>query len=54
MFTGVVVVLGTLSKNIDRWFLGYLSMLFGSFVFAVLLKLFNLKDLYQIIRYEQG
>ncbi len=52
MFTGVVVVLGTLSKNIDRWFLGYLSMLFGSFVFAVLLKLFNLKDLYKIIRYE--
>lgn len=52
MFTGVVVVLGTVSKYIDRWFLGYLSMLLGSIVFAVLLKLFNLKDLYKIIRYE--
>jgi len=52
VFIGVVVVLGTLSKYIDRWFIGYLSMILGSVIFAVLLKLFNLKDLYKIIRYE--
>ena len=52
VFVGVVVVLGTLSKYIDRWFIGYLSMILGSVIFAVLLKLFNLKDLYKIIRYE--
>mgnify|MGYP003851481419 FL=1 len=52
MFAGIVVVLGTLSKYIDHWFVGYLSMILGSLLFAVLLKLFNLKDLYKIIRYE--
>ncbi len=52
MFVGIVVVLGTLSKYIDRWFFGYLAMILGSVLFAVLLKLFNLKDLYKIIRYE--
>lgn len=53
MFVGVVTVLGTLSKNIENWFWGYLSMIFASILFAFLLRLFNLKDLYQIIRYDQ-
>ena len=48
VFVGVVAVLGTLSKQIDQWFLGYLAMLGASVVFAILLKLFNLKDLYKI------
>lgn len=52
VFTGVVAVLGTLSKHIDRWFIGYLAMLSASLVFAIVLKLFNLKDLYKIIKYE--
>ncbi len=52
LFIGVVAVLGTLSKQINQWFYGYLIMIFGSLVFAVLLKLFNLKDLYKIIRYK--
>jgi O-antigen/teichoic acid export membrane protein len=52
MFIGVVVVLGSLSKSIDNWLAGYLAMILGSVLFAFLLKLFNLKDLYQIIRYE--
>ncbi len=52
LFVGVVAVLGTLSKQIDQWIYGYFAMLAGSVFFAVLLKLFNLKDLYKIIRYE--
>ncbi|MEN8116943.1 MAG: oligosaccharide flippase family protein [Bacteroidota bacterium] len=52
LFVGIVAVIGTLSKQIDLWFYGYLSMILGSVLFAVLLKLFNLKDLYKIIRYE--
>lgn len=52
VFIGVVFTLGTLSKLIDQWFVAYLSMIIGSVFFAVLLKLFNLKDLYKIIRYE--
>jgi len=52
LFIGAVAVLGTLSKQLDQWFYGYLAMVLGSVFFAVLLKLFNLKDLYKIIRYE--
>ncbi len=52
MFVGVVAVFGTLSKNIDNWLYGYLAMIFASVLVAVFLKLFNLKDLYRIIRYE--
>ncbi len=52
MFVGIVAVFGTISKNIDNWFYGYLSMISASVLFAFLLKLFNLKDLYRIIRYK--
>lgn len=52
MFTGVVVVFATLSKQLDQWFVGYLTMIAASILFAILLKLFNLKDLYKIIRSE--
>ncbi len=52
IFVGIVAVFGTLSKNIDNWFYGYLAMISASVLFAFLLKLFNLKDLYRIIRYE--
>lgn len=52
LFVGVVVTLGTISKNFENWFYGYLFLIFVSVLFAVLLKLFNLKDLYKIIRYE--
>ncbi|WP_321370402.1 oligosaccharide flippase family protein [uncultured Draconibacterium sp.] len=53
LFTGVVILAGFLSKQIDNWFYGYLMMLTGSVILAILFKLFNLKDLYHIIRYEQ-
>lgn len=52
LFVGIVVVFGTLSKNISNWFYGYLVMVSASILFAFLLKLVNLKDLYQIIRYK--
>lgn len=52
MFVGIVVVFGTFSKGIDNWFYGYLFMIFMSLLFAFLLKLLNLKDLHQIIRYK--
>ncbi len=52
-FTGAVIVVGLVSKQIGQWFYGYLAMLAGSVIFAVMFRLFNLKDLYQIIRYEK-
>ena len=50
LFTGIVAVTGTLSKQIEHWVTGYLVMIVTSIIFAVLLKLLNLKDLYTIIR----
>lgn len=52
MFIGIVVVLGTLSRYFDQWFYGFSALIVGSVFFAVALRLFNLKDLYRIIRYE--
>ena len=52
IFAGIVFVLGTVSKNFDAWFYGFLFMISISAVLAFLLKLINLKDLYQIIRYK--
>ncbi len=52
LFIGVVVTLGTISKSFTNWFYGYLFMILLSVLFAFLLKLFNLRDLYKIIRYE--
>ncbi|WP_319479798.1 oligosaccharide flippase family protein [uncultured Draconibacterium sp.] len=52
-FIGAVIVVGLISKQIGQWFYGYLAMLAGSVILAVLFRLFNLKDLYQIIRHEK-
>ncbi len=52
MFTGVVVVLASISKNFSNWFYGYLFMILTSVLTAFLLKLVSLKDLYKIIRNE--
>ena len=53
MFVGVVAVFGTVSKNIDNWFYGYIAMISASILFAFIFKLFNLKDLYQIVMGKQ-
>jgi O-antigen/teichoic acid export membrane protein len=53
LFLGVVVTLGTVSVKISNWFYGYLFMIIASVVFAFIIKLLNLKDLYKIIRFEQ-
>jgi O-antigen/teichoic acid export membrane protein len=53
LFIGAVVVAGLVSKQIGQWFYGYLAMLAGSVILAVLLRLFNLKNLYHIIWYEK-
>ena len=53
MFVAVVAVFGTVSKNIENWFYGYLAMIFASVLFAFIFKLLNIKDLYQIIRFDK-
>jgi O-antigen/teichoic acid export membrane protein len=52
MFTGIVVIFATLSKNVSNWFAGYLLMISVSVIAAFLLKLFSLKDFYKIIWYK--
>ncbi|HKI89239.1 MAG TPA: oligosaccharide flippase family protein [Draconibacterium sp.] len=52
LYFGIVVALGTISLRFSYWLYGYLFMLVASVLFAFLLKLLSLRDLYQIIRYE--
>lgn len=52
-FAGGVVVLGIISKHIENWVYGYVGMLLGSLLIALLFRLLNLRDLYKIILYEQ-
>lgn len=52
LFVGVVVALGTISKNITNWIYGYLVMTMASLLFAFLLRLINLRDMYKIIFYR--
>jgi len=52
-FAGGVVVLGVISKHIENWVYGYVGMLLGSLLIALLFRLLNLRDLYKIILYEQ-
>lgn len=52
IFSGLVVALGSISLKVDNWIYGYLGMIALSIVFATLIKLFNLKDLYKIIWYK--
>lgn len=52
LFTGIVIASGLLSCQIENWFLGFISMVLISIICAFILKLYNLKDLYKIIRYE--
>jgi O-antigen/teichoic acid export membrane protein len=52
LFVAVVVTFGAISKSFHYWFYGYLFVIFASMLFAFVLKLLNLKDLYKIIRYE--
>ena len=53
MFVAVVAFFGTVSKNIENWVVGYLAMVSASILFAFIFKLFNLKDLYQIVMGKQ-
>ncbi len=52
IFVLIVAALGELSKQLDHWFAGYLVMIAASALVAIVLRLFNLKDLYTIIRSE--
>lgn len=51
-FAALTVLFAFVSKYFDNWVPGYLSLIVASLIAASLLKLFNLPDLYKIIRYE--
>jgi len=52
LFIAFVFLAGTLSKQIDTWYIGYFAMIMGSMLFAFTIRLINLKALTQIIRNE--
>lgn len=52
-FIGLTIAAGLIFKHVPNWIYGYLLMILSSVIFAFLLRLINLRDLYQIIRYEE-
>jgi peptidoglycan biosynthesis protein MviN/MurJ (putative lipid II flippase) len=53
-FVGITLGAGWISEFLDKWGYGYFLMIIASVIFAFLLGLINLKDLYKIIRHEKN
>ena len=51
-FAGITVGLAFISQRFGNWFYGYLFMILASVLFAFVLKLFNIKDLFKLILYK--
>lgn len=51
-FTGVTIVLALLTKNMDNWIYGYLTLIAGSLSFAFIIRLFSIRDMLKIILYK--
>ncbi len=49
LFTAVVIALAELSRNFGNWIHGYLTMIAGSVLFALLIRLISIKDMLKII-----
>ncbi len=54
VFTGVVIVIASLTKGMENWLYGYLLTIAGSVLVAFLLRLINLKDLFSILIYRKN
>jgi len=52
VFVGITIVLASVTKSIDNWIYGYLTMVTGSLLFAFLIRLFSLRDLFRLMFYR--
>lgn len=52
LFVGVVVLAAGFSKQIENWFYGYCTMILISVIFAFVLRIFSIKDVWKLIRYQ--
>ncbi len=52
LFTGLTVILASLTHNMENWLYGYLLTIGGSVMVAFLLRLISIKDMYKIIMYK--
>lgn len=52
VFTGFAIALAILTKNMDNWIYGYLTMIAGSVLFAFIIRLFSIRDMLKIILYR--
>jgi O-antigen/teichoic acid export membrane protein len=51
-FTGLVILIASLTKNLEYWLYGYLVTLAGSALIAFLLRLVSVKDMFKILKYR--
>jgi O-antigen/teichoic acid export membrane protein len=52
VFTGMVILLAEISKNMEYWIYGYFTMIAGSVLFAFIIRLFGIRDMLKIILYK--
>ncbi len=52
LFTGVVIALAIITKYMENWVFGYLTMIAGSVLFAFLIRLLSIKSMLKIIFYK--
>lgn len=51
-FTGAVIVLAIISKNIENWIFGYFTLIAGAVAFAIFIRLFSVRNVLKIILYK--
>lgn len=52
IFTGGVIALAVATKTMGNWIYGYITLIAGSLVFSMLIRLFSLRDMLKIILYK--
>ncbi len=52
VYTGMVILLAEISKNMGNWIYGYLTMIAVSVLFAFIIRLFSIRDMLKIILYK--
>jgi len=52
IFTGLVIIIGFISKFVDNPLYGFLAMISGSLIIAFVLRLINIKNLIEIVSYK--
>lgn len=52
VFTAAVIIIAILTKNMENWVYGYFTLVAGSVLFAIVIRLFSVRNVLKIILYK--